>query len=712
MASRYVGNSESVMKCKINFDGNWREVPDSFCTLLGYSEDELLDRTFVDVTHPDDQAGTSELFDKLEDGELQEFDLQNRFMKKEGELVCVNISGAVIRDKQGEPEHILCYIQNPSKTLETKERLQETEQHFRSLFEHNPHPVYYFDLEGNFEGVNEKLVEFTGYSREELLGLNFRSFIVEEDLERTVKQFDKALDGESGEYQIQVKVKGGEKKDIRVTKFPMYVGEEVKGVFGILQDITKEKKWKRDLQKSQERWHRLVEDNPQPVQIVQDGQIKFMNKAGLELYGASDIDELLGKKVSAFCHPDYRDVLNKRKEKLENSRSIDPGELVMIRIDGEERFVEAHSIPITFRGEDAIQTVLHDITERKRAEEALKRNEKWMSKLFSNLPGIAYRCKNKPGWPMLFLSEGCRELTGYEPKTLTDGTGHDICYGDLIHEEDQEDLWEAVQQAVQEQESFEVEYRIRDKQGQVKWVWERGVAISYGPGDDILLEGFISDISQQKIAQKRMRESLREKEVLLQEIHHRVKNNLAVISGLLELQAMSTEDEVTLNTLRESQMRIQSMAMIHQKLYQSEALSNIGFDHYVKELIQTIENTYNFDGQDVSVEFDMDPVKLNVNQAIPSALILNELVTNSFKHAFKGKDKGSVSINLHQDEDRVKLKVIDDGKGLGPDFNIETQQSLGMTLVHTLTQQLEGELEFYSGNGVGGTEVMLSFNAE
>ncbi|MDR8393149.1 PAS domain S-box protein [Aliifodinibius sp. S!AR15-10] len=824
-----------MIKCRINLDGTWDELPSLFCELLGYTKQELQSKSFYDLLKTNNGTGNT-IFQDLADGDCQEFEAEKEFCTKSGEVIPLFLSGALIRDQQGKPDYVLCYIHEMTDNGSIQKAIERTQQHFQSIFRHNPHPVYIFDLEGNFQRVNQKLVEFTGYSREELLETDFRSFIVEEDLDRTIRQFKAAASGKSGEYEIQVKIKGGEKKDIRVTKFPMYVGDEVQGVFGILQDITEQKKRKRKLRESEERfrlmfennpipvyyfdtegkflganqkfeelsgytkeelkertfepfvhpdyrestwqnfkkalsgevqeseiigitrdgeervvhlttfplmmdgkpqgvfgicvditsekearrklknseerWQRLVEENPQPVQIVQDGKIVFINEEGAKLYEASSREELIGQSILDFSHPDYLDELLERKRRLEQRERIESGEHKILLPDGKEKYIEAHSIPIQYKGEKAIQTVIHDITDRKNAEEALKKNEKQMSRLFSNLPGIAYRCKNTPNWPMRFISEGCQELTGYEPETFMHDEEGRLSYGDVIHKEDREFVWQHIQDAIRHNRSFELEYRIVDKHDNMKWVWERGVAIEGAKEDEIILEGFISDITSQKQADRQIRENLEEKKVLLQEIHHRVKNNLAVISGLLELQAMNTDDEAAISTLRESQLRIQSMAMVHQKLYQSDAFSNIGFNDYVKELVQTIESTYGLMDKEIDIVFDMAPVKLNINQAIPCALIINELVANSFKHAFHEQKEGTIEIHLNKSEALVELRVKDDGKGVDPDFDINSQESLGMTLINTLTRQLEGELELISDNDKPGTEIVVDFEVD
>src|SRR5699024_1877828 len=150
--------------------------------------------------------------------------------------------------------------------------------------------------------------------------------------------------------------------------------------------------------------------------------------------------------------------------------------------------------------------------------------------------------------------------------------------------------------------------------------------------------------------EEKVKESLREKEVLLSEIHHRVKNNLAVISGLLELQAYNTDSRAVVDALKESQMRINTIAIIHEKLYQHEDLAAIAFDSYLKELTEIIVDSLRDGSTKIDIHIEADPIELTINQAIPCGLILNELITNAYKHAFSDSKKGNITVLLQRND--------------------------------------------------------------
>lgn len=213
------------------------------------------------------------------------------------------------------------------------------------------------------------------------------------------------------------------------------------------------------------------------------------------------------------------------------------------------------------------------------------------------------------------------------------------------------------------------------------------------------LIAYVRDNSAHKEYERAIRKSLKEKEMLLAEVHHRVKNNLAIISGLLEMQVFNTEDQQLLGKLQESQSRIQSIAMVHEKLYSSESFSEIAIDQYINDLLAMIINSMGDSDKDIEVKREMKSIFLNVSQAIPCGLLLNELITNCYKHAFPDQKEGTINISLKESDGFVVLSVTDNGVGFPENFNIENESSLGMTLINTLVKQLGGELQVSSQQG-------------
>lgn len=219
---------------------------------------------------------------------------------------------------------------------------------------------------------------------------------------------------------------------------------------------------------------------------------------------------------------------------------------------------------------------------------------------------------------------------------------------------------------------------------------------------------------EQQEASKIIEGSLHEKEVLLKEIHHRVKNNFQIISSLLSLQTMSIEDEKIVHLLQESRDRIQSMALIHERLYRSENFSYIDFREYTESIAEQISSSYGTKYGSIRLEINADKVSLTLDSAIPLGLILNELLTNAYKHAFPNEKTGSIRISLRAiGQDEGELIVQDDGVGLRDDFKARRTGSLGMELIHTLVNQIRGLLTISSPpeGSRRGTLVRIQFKS-
>ncbi len=202
--------------------------------------------------------------------------------------------------------------------------------------------------------------------------------------------------------------------------------------------------------------------------------------------------------------------------------------------------------------------------------------------------------------------------------------------------------------------------------------------------------GIAEDITFEKDAEMQIKRQLEEKTVLLAEIHHRVKNNLAIISGLLELQQGSLREESAIMAMAEAKTRIQSIAMIHEKIYQNESLADINFRSYIEELSSIIESSYSSPEKKISLHIDAENISITLDQSIPCALIINELICNAYEHAFKEKDEGNIWVWLSERDNKIKLSVQDDGLGLPDDWEEQRSGSLGLELVQTLALQLEG----------------------
>jgi PAS domain S-box-containing protein len=236
--------------------------------------------------------------------------------------------------------------------------------------------------------------------------------------------------------------------------------------------------------------------------------------------------------------------------------------------------------------------------------------------------------------------------------------------------------------------------------GEARW-WNVVVSpITDGTGTPVRLLAISRDITERKRAEEQLKNSLTEKEALLKEVHHRVKNNLQVICSLLSMQSALLDDPQTVAALRNSEDRVQSMAMIHELLCASKTLADIDFSEYAERLLRELSLSYGLDSSRVIIESEIAPVRFGVDRAIPCGLILNELISNALKYAFPNDGAGSIRVVLeYSGADQVRLTVADDGVGMPSGFAMEKARSLGLRIVQILTRQLEGTLHVHSDTG-------------
>lgn len=237
----------------------------------------------------------------------------------------------------------------------------------------------------------------------------------------------------------------------------------------------------------------------------------------------------------------------------------------------------------------------------------------------------------------------------------------------------------------------------RDLAGRRKDGSEFPVEIGINPvetGEGTMILSVILDLSERKQSERRIQDALAQKDLLLREVHHRVKNNLQVIHSLLDLQAMRLQDHDLVDALRDSQNRIRSMSLIHQTLYQSESVAQVDFARFLEELVRGLTDSYRSVAGQVQIGVQAHGIKLSINEAIPCGLVINELVSNALKHGFPGGRSGRIDVELREPvPGDVVLSVSNDGEPIAEDRNLRQIQTLGLQLVHLLTRQLGGVLD-------------------
>ena len=284
-------------------------------------------------------------------------------------------------------------------------------------------------------------------------------------------------------------------------------------------------------------------------------------------------------------------------------------------------------------------------------------------------------------------------------------------WGNVLHPDDAERTIAAWQECVRTGGTWDIEHRFRGTDGQWHHVLARGVPVRNEQGEIINWAGINLDISRIKQAEEQIKASLAEKEVLLKEVHHRVKNNLQVISSLISLQADSLADEQLQGVLGDVRDRVRTMALVHEKLYQTEDLARLDFAEYALSLLNYLWSAHSAANGNVRLNMSLAPLILPVEMAVPCGLILNELASNAIKHAFPDGRGGEVTVTLEHDPatGAVCLRVRDNGVGLPADLDWRQSTSLGLRLVQMLARQMRGTVQ--TGPGPG-TEFQINFNVK
>ena len=343
-----------------------------------------------------------------------------------------------------------------------------------------------------------------------------------------------------------------------------------------------------------------------------------------------------------------------------------------------------------------------DVTEIKQGQKALRESEERFRNVFTQSPiGIQIY---DPECKLIEMNDSCMHILGVE---IVDEAKKFKLFEEPM-------MTEEIKERIESRETVRFEAQFNFSLLREKMLMETSrsgncyldclVSPLGGEDDeDQRLLVLMQDVTERRVAEERIRLSLKEKEVLLKEVHHRVKNNLQIISSLLNLQSKYIKDDQALEMFKESRNRIRSMTLIHEKLYRSKDLANLDVAEYIQNLSSNLFRSYS--AGRVNLKTQVDDILLGIDTAIPCGLIINELVSNSLKHAFPDK-QGEILVNLHRDDGKFTLTVSDNGVGFPEHVDFRNTDSLGLQLVCTLTDQLDGAIEL---NRTGGTEFKITF---
>ncbi|MFW6129173.1 MAG: PAS domain S-box protein [Candidatus Aminicenantaceae bacterium] len=403
-----------------------------------------------------------------------------------------------------------------------------------------------------------------------------------------------------------------------------------------------------------------------------------------------------------FYAPEWREKIIKVFTDCAQKGIAYDEEMEIITKQGKRVWVRTAGKPVRDKkGEIAkVQGSFQDITERKQAEIKLRESERKLSTLMSNLQGMVYSCLNDKNWTIKYVSQGGYDLTGYKPEELIDN--QIVPYNDLIHPDDQQRVWETVQRALKSRSAFKLEYRIISRDNTVKWVWEQGRGVFSSEDELLSLEGFITDITERKKAEKQIKNNLREKNLLLRELYHRTKNNMQVIISMLNIAAHKTKRRATKEAFKDIVNKIFSMSLVHHKLYEAQDLSQINLKDYIEDFSRHLVRSYRKPKEDISLKMDLQDIYVSIDTAIPLGLVFSELISNVFKHAFPERKKGGIFIGLKQSKEGViTVELADNGVGVAPEIDLRKTKHMGLQNVFNLIEsQVGGKVSYEVKNGL------------
>ena len=578
------------------------------------------------------------------------------------------------------------------RLLDSKLILQESEERFRSLINNSSDLIRILDKDGRiiFDSPSSKRI--LGYLEGYFIGKNPLDFVHPDDLERVKMNLCEVYEKRNPEIPTEFRIRRADGEYIPVESvFQNLIG--VPGIDGVV--VTTHPVIERKRTENMLQFQANILTNVRDCVIVYDvqGRIIYWNKGAETIYGYLE-EEIIGKNIEVlylnrnkhYFKPDLEGILKFGEYN---------GEWEGKRKDGSKVYVDVretimHDVNGKIIG---VIGVSKDISERKKAEKQIKRSEAYYRTIFENT-GTATIIIEEDTTISLVNAE-FEKLYGYSKEEIEGKKSWKEViapdYKDKIEE------YHNLRRIDPSLAPRNYELKFVDRQGRIKDVFTTVAIIPETKKSLISL----LDITDNKIAENKIKESLMEKEVLLREIHHRVKNNLQIISSLLNLQTRCVEGEETINVLKESQNRVKAMAMVHEKLYQSEDLKDVNFKEYIENLVSDLFYSYGVKKGTIDLQIDADDIKMDIDTAIPCGLIINELVTNSLKYAFPCLNKEDiVKVGLKKlQPDKLKLFVSDNGVGLPENLDMENVETLGLKMVKILVNQLKGTLEVDRTNG-------------
>lgn len=592
--------------------------------------------------------------------------------------------------------------------IQIHNELKISEEKFRKLAQNATDIVYRYSVypEYKHEFMSTSVETITGYSLEEFYKdphLGFK--IIHPDDLHVIQDLKKQND--AAHYENKPRVLRWIRKDGRIiwtetidTPILDEHGRLV-AVEGISRDITERKLFEKKLIESENRFKDLIEGSTQLVQSVgADGNFLFVNQIWKEVFGYND-EEIEKLKWFDVIDEDYLHQCKEELDEVLKGEILKNVQVVFKTKAGQKIFLEGNVIP-RYYNEKIIGTqgFFENLSDRKKMEELVKVKEQnsLLERHAELVPGLIFQYQVFPDGRFMFpfASNKIKDIFGLRPEEVKNDAS--LAF-ERVNIDDRDNMISYIRESMKTLKNWDSEFRVDLPDRGTRWISGHAKPEKLTDGS-IIWHGYLSDITERKIIEEQINHSLQEKEVLLKEVHHRVKNNLQVISSILNLQSSYVKDEATLHVLRESQNRIKSMAFIHESLYLADNFSSINFSDYVINLLQNLMQSYSKLNQTVKLNVDLQTVFLNLDLAIPCGLIINEIVSNALKYAFiNNKEGDEITILMQSEGDNIKLVIGDNGIGLPKHIDYKNTESLGLQLVVTLVGQLNGTVELNNKNG-------------
>jgi len=631
--------------------------------------------------------------------------VQHSIIRADGEKKFMLIRYIIVKDENGQTIKIIGVNQDITELKLAEEDLAISERRYRAVFENSGTALLTFKNDGTILMINSEWERVSGYSREEVeCKMKWMDLVHPDYREMMIKFHDQRLkkpDSVPGKYEAAFINKNG-------VKLIMYVSVvELPGTDRWLAsalDITDLKKTQKSLERNVLRFRALAENAIDGI-ITTDiqGNILYFNHSLMDIFGYKQ-EELESSQLTKLMPERYRkkflEGLKKFRTTGEHHLAGRTIETIGLKKDGTEFSFEMSLTMWEIDEEVYFTSIIRDITDRKEMEKSLKDSEKKYRTLFELDPN--YTILLTLDGHLVDFNQAAMDITGLTKEELL---GKHFMELEIFPEEELQLNIKRFSNFSKGEEISPFESRIYDANGEIRFIEIKQTFIKLDDKIKYILL-ICSDITHRKKAKDEIIASLKEKEVLLQEIHHRVKNNMQIISSLLNLQKQYVKEEEALNVLTDSQNRVKSMAMIHEKLYQSDNLTDLKFSEYIPRLVSDLLYSFDIPADQVKVVTNVEDVKLNIETAVPCGLIINELVSNSFKHAYPQGRTGKLEVSLKKYHDHYELAVGDDGIGFPDELDFKNTKTLGLRLVNNLVDQLDGEIGLDSSHG---TEFKINF---